>query len=76
VVAPNFGREGVYGGAVVSHQSSPDVALNEGKAWEGKRLSHTTYDKVIHGLWRGTTEVNGGNHDDSRTTTSPGKSVR
>jgi hypothetical protein len=52
------------------------MALNEDKAWEGKRLSHTTYGKVIHGLWRGATEVNGDNHDDGRMTTSPGKSVQ
>ena len=60
----------------MSHRSSLDMALNEDKAWEGKRLSHTTYGKVIHGLWRGATEVNGDNHDDGRMTTSPGKSVQ
>jgi hypothetical protein len=52
------------------------VALNEGKAWEGKRLSHMTYGEVICGLWHGATEVNGGNHVDGRMTTSPGKWVR
>jgi hypothetical protein len=41
----------------------------------GKRLAHTTYDKVVYSLWRGTTEVNDGNHGEGRATTSPGKWV-
>jgi hypothetical protein len=52
------------------------MALTEGKAWEGKQLSHTTYGEVICGLWCGATEVNSGNHSDGRTATSPGKWVR
>jgi hypothetical protein len=52
------------------------MALNEGKAGEGKRLSHTTNGEVIHDSWRGATEVSGGNHGDGCMATSSGKWVR
>ena len=52
------------------------MVRNEVKSGGGNWLSHTTYGEVVHGLWRGTTEVNGGNHDDGRMTTSRGKWVR
>jgi hypothetical protein len=52
------------------------VPLTEGKAWEGKRLSHMTYGEVIHVLWHGATEVTNGNYGDGRTAMLPGKWVR
>jgi hypothetical protein len=75
-VAPNFGQGGGYGDVAVSHWSSLDMALNEGKAGEGKRLSHTTNGEVIHDSWRGATEVSSGNHGDGCMATSSGKWVR
>jgi hypothetical protein len=42
----------------------------------GNWLSHTTYGEVVHDLWHGATEVNGGHHGDGHTATSPGKWVR
>jgi hypothetical protein len=71
-----FEQGWAYGGERVSHWSTAIVALSEGKVWGSKRLAHTTNGEVVYSLWRGTTKMNGGIHDDGHAATSLGKWVR